>query len=62
MALTEGAADSRVRPDVAGVRRDDKVDAVEVLSPGQTETQMTDKLTDALGDRAGKITCVDPGC
>lgn len=51
---------SRVRPDVATVRKDGKVDIVEVLSPGQTEAQMKAKYKDLLGDRMGKITIVNP--
>jgi hypothetical protein len=59
--ITNGEIPSGVRPDVAGVRRDNGlVDTVEVLSPGQTPQQMTDKLQGALGSRCGSVTCVDP--
>lgn len=52
--------DSQVRPDVAIVRTDGKIDCCEVLSPGQTVEQQTQKLTDALGDKAGEITVIPP--
>jgi hypothetical protein len=56
--ITNGQVKSRVRPDVATVRSDGKIDAFEVLSPGQTVQQQTRKLQNALGNRAGNITCV----
>jgi len=56
--ITEGGVVSRVRPDVATVRTDGKIDAFEVLSPGQTVEQQTRKLQQALGNRAGNIVCV----
>ncbi len=56
--ITNGKVNSRVRPDVATVRNDGKIDTFEVLSPGQTVQQQTNKLRNALGDRAGNITCV----
>ena len=59
--ITDGAVQSKVRPDMAGVRADNKkVDTVEVLSPGQRRDQMEAKLENALGDQGGKITCVLP--
>lgn len=58
--ITGGAVPSKVRPDVATVRPDGIVDVGEVLSPGQTAQEMTNKLQNALGDRCGTITCVDP--
>jgi hypothetical protein len=58
--ITDGEIPSNVRPDVAGVRPDGTIDSVEVLSPRQTESQMTKKLEDALGDRCGVISCIDP--
>lgn|GEM_PF-1333869 len=56
--ITNGEVQSSVRPDVATVRVDGKIDVTEVLSPKQTEAQMTNKITNALGDRCGTITCV----
>jgi len=56
--ITKGQIKSRVRPDVATVRTDGKIDAFEVLSPGQTVQQQTRKLQNALGDGAGNIMCV----
>ena len=58
--ITDGSVSSGVRPDVAGVRADGTVDAVEVLSPRQTPSQMESKLSDALGKRCGTVTCVEP--
>jgi RHS repeat-associated protein len=56
--ITSGDANSAVRPDVATVRQDGKVDVVEVLSPGQDAAASAKKYSDALGDRAGSIKCV----
>lgn len=42
--ITDDAVQSRVLPDVAGARPDGKVDVVEVLSPGQTQSQMERKI------------------
>jgi len=57
-SVTNGEIDSRVRPDVATVRTDGKIDVIEVLSPGQDAARTIQKYKDALGDRAGTITCV----
>lgn len=52
--ITNGQSKSNVRPDVAGVRKDNgKVDVVEVLSPKQTAAQMENKLNKALGTTCG---------
>ncbi|NRA80436.1 MAG: RHS repeat-associated core domain-containing protein [Pseudoalteromonas sp.] len=57
--ITGGDSSSLVRPDVAGIRKDNgKIDVVEVLSPGQTAAQMENKLQKALGSSCGSITCV----
>lgn len=59
--ITNREIGSGVQPDVAGVRIDNnKVDVVEVRSPGQTDAQLTDRVTKALGDRCGSVTCVGP--
>jgi len=49
-----------LKPDVATVRKDGKIDVTEVLSPGQIREQMMDKYKNALGDRAGNIRIIDP--
>jgi hypothetical protein len=56
--ITGGAIRSPVRPDVATVRSDGKIDVTEVLSPGQDAAKTIQKYKDALGDRAGTITCI----
>ncbi len=57
--ITNGEVESKVLPDVAGVRIDNgKIDVVEVLSGNQTAAQMERKITGALGDKCGSITCV----
>lgn len=56
--VTNGEIRSRVRPDVATVRTDGKVDVTEVLSPRQDAAATIQKYQDALGDRAGTITCI----
>ncbi|MDH5821904.1 RHS repeat-associated core domain-containing protein [Luteimonas sp. RD2P54] len=56
--VTGGEAQSAVRPDVATLRQDGKVDVMEVLSPGQNAGASAQKYSDALGDRAGTIQCV----
>ncbi len=56
--ITGGEKQSAVRPDVGTVRQDGKVDVNEVLSPGQDAAATAQKYTDALGDKAGTITCV----
>lgn len=58
--ITNGEIKSGVRPDVAGVRPDGKIDTVEVLSPGQTAGQMERKIGNALGSKCGAITCLPP--
>ncbi|WP_300391212.1 RHS repeat-associated core domain-containing protein [Henriciella sp.] len=59
--ITGGEVDSSVRPDVGAVNTDtNQVDTVEVLSPGQSRAQMENKMQEALGDRCGTVTCVDP--
>jgi RHS repeat-associated protein len=58
--VSGGELTSKVRPDVATVRKDGKIDVTEVLSPGQSEKQMRAKYKDALGDRAGNIRIIDP--
>lgn len=56
--ITNGEVDSKVRPDVAPVRTDGKIDVTEVLSGNQTRAQMEQKIMNALGDRCGTITCI----
>lgn len=56
--VTNGEIRSRVRPDVATVRTDGKVDVTEVLSPRQDAAATIQKYQDALGDRAGTNTCI----
>jgi len=58
--ITKGEVDSPLRPDVAAVRNDGKIDITEVLSPRQDAATITRKYQDALGERAGTITCVQP--
>jgi hypothetical protein len=56
--ITDGKIRAPVRPDVAVVRKDGKVDVIEVLSPRQDPAATAQKYRDALGDQAGTITCV----
>ena len=56
--ITGGKIQSSVRPDVAAVRTDGKVDVTEVLSPRQKAGATAAKYSNALGDRAGNIRCV----
>jgi RHS repeat-associated protein len=59
--ITDGASSSLVRPDAAGVRKDNgKIDAVEVLSPGQRATQMENKIKGAMGDQLNSVRSVAP--
>lgn len=48
--ITGGEVGSKLRPDVAGVRRDGKIDITEVLSPGQKADDLQAKYSAALGD------------
>jgi hypothetical protein len=53
---TSGRVQSRLRPDVAGVRPGGLIDVIEVPSPSQTSGQMLDKvrhMESLLGDFAG---------
>lgn len=59
---TGGEVKSPLRPDVATVRADGKVDVTEVLSPRQDAQSTATKYQDALGSRAGEITCVNQDC
>jgi RHS repeat-associated protein len=52
-SVSGGKVLSRLRPDVAGVRPDGKIDIVEILSPGQTPPDLRAKYSRALGDRMG---------
>nr|WP_255656578.1 RHS repeat-associated core domain-containing protein [Lysobacter lactosilyticus] len=56
--ITGGTITASVRPDVAVVRTDGKVDVTEVLSPRQNASDTVKKYQDALGEMAGSITCV----
>lgn len=58
--ITDGKIDSQLRPDVAGVRPDGKVDITEVLSPGQKPEELRAKYAEALGDRMGDFKAVEP--
>ena len=58
--LTDGAVNSRLRPDVAGLRPDGKIDITEVLSPRQNAAQLQAKYSAALGNRMGTFTAVEP--
>ncbi len=58
--ITDGAVNSRARPDVAGVRKDSgQLDVIEARSPGQDEDALIGEYRDALGDRAGEVRCLD---
>ncbi len=57
--ITDGDVASRLRPDVAGVRPDGKVDITEVLSPGQDAAELQAKYSQALGDRMGSFKAVE---
>jgi RHS repeat-associated protein len=58
--VTKGEVNSKVRPDVATVRQDGRVDVTEVLSPGQTAAGAIAKNEKALGKLAGEIKAVLP--
>jgi RHS repeat-associated protein len=58
--ITGGQSTSQVRPDVATVRQDGKVDVKEVLSPGQKASEAIQKNEKALGNMAGSIQAVKP--
>lgn len=47
--ITDGDVASKLRPDVAGVRADGKVDITEVLSPGQDAAELQVKLFCSVG-------------
>jgi RHS repeat-associated protein len=59
-SVTGGKVLSRLRPDVAGVRPDGKIDIVEILSPGQTAADLRRKYSGALGDLMGDFRAVEP--
>lgn len=54
-SITDGNVRSRLRPDVAAVRPDGKVDIREIASGRQEAAALRDKYASALGDRAGNI-------
>jgi RHS repeat-associated protein len=56
--VTNNGVKSSLRPDVATVRTDGKVDVHEVLSPRQEPNSTAAKYNNALGNRAGTIKCV----
>lgn len=56
--VTDGTVRSSLRPDVATVRTDGRVDVTEVLSSRQDAARTGQKYQDALGEKAGTITCV----
>jgi RHS repeat-associated protein len=58
--ITGGEVASKLRPDVAGVRPDGKIDITEVLSPGQRAGDLREKYSKALGDRMGDFNTVKP--
>lgn len=58
--VTNGQVDSSLRGDIATVRTNGTVDITEVLSPRQDAASTIKKYQDALGDRAGTITCIQP--
>jgi RHS repeat-associated protein len=61
--ITGGEVKSSLRPDVATVRADGKVDVHEVLSPSQQAGATASKYQNALGSKAGEVKCVQPdGC
>ena len=57
--ITDGKNPSLKQPDVAGVRHDGKVDAVEVRSGNQQDGALKEKYSSALGPDAGKVTSVE---
>ncbi len=58
--ITGGEVGSKLRPDVAGVRPDGKIDIIEVLSPGQDRVKLEAKYSAALGDQMGSFKAVEP--
>jgi hypothetical protein len=58
--ITGGEVKSGLRPDVAGVTAQGKVDIVEILSPGQSQQDFINKFTKALGDQLGTISFKTP--
>ena len=58
--ITGGDVNSRLRPDVAAVRPDGKIDITEVLSPKQSADSLREKYSNALGDRMGSFMVVEP--
>ena len=56
--VTGGEVKSSLRPDVASVRTDGKIDVTEVLSGKQEAAATASKYKNALGDKAGNIQCV----
>lgn len=57
--ITGGDVDSKLRPDVAGLRPDGKVDITEVLSPGQNADVLKEKYSSALGERMGDFKALE---
>lgn len=53
---TGGEVKSSLRPDVQAVRTDGRVEAHEVLSPGQNANASAAKYSNALGNKAASIT------
>ena len=58
--ITEGKVASSLRPDVAGVRADGKIDIAEVLSPGQKADELMQKYSSALGELMGNFKALEP--
>jgi len=58
--ITGGSIQSALRPDVAGLRPDGKIDITEVLSPRQHADVLKEKYANALGDRMGEFKAVKP--
>ena len=57
-SITKGDINSKLKPDVAGVRPDGKIDITETLSPGQSAAKLEAKYSAALGNRMGDFTAV----
>lgn len=60
LKIRDGKINSKLRPDVAAVRADGKVDITEVLSPGQKAADLEKHYQNALGDLAGEFTAITP--
>jgi len=58
--ITNGEVNSSLRGYVSVVRDNGTIDITEILSPRQDPAATIKKYQDALGDRAGTITCVQP--